>query len=181
MSKFSKNIKFLQILSRFMKKILAVSLKIFSIFNSSKMLCIFFVLLIFLISCSKNINKNFSEILINNGKNLIKINIEIADDNEKRMKGLMFREKLNENEGMLFVFDDEQYQTFWMKNTLIPLDIIFIDKNLKIVDIKNAVPCKEEPCVIYKSEKAAEYVLEVNKNFTIKKGIKVGDNIIITQ
>ena len=139
------------------------------------------LLLIFLISCSKNINKNFSEISINNGKNFIKINVEIADDNEKRTKGLMFREKLNENEGMLFIFDNEETQTFWMKNTLIPLDIIFIDKNFRIVDIKNAVPCKEELCPLYKSSKPAEYVLEVNKNFTIKNGIKVGNNLIITQ
>ena len=161
-----------------MKK-LVIPLKIFSIFNSSKMLCIFFVLLIFLISCAKNFNKNFSEISIDNGKNLIKLNVEIADDNEKRMKGLMFREKLNDNEGMLFVFDNEQNQTFWMKNTLIPLDIIFIDKDFRIVGIKNAFPCKEDLCSLYKSLKPAKYVLEVNGNLTIKNEIEVGNRIIL--
>jgi uncharacterized membrane protein (UPF0127 family) len=90
----------------------------------------------------------------------------------------MFREKLNENEGMLFVFDDEKYETFWMKNTLIPLDIIFIDKNFKIISIENAVPCKREPCTLYKSAKPAEYVLEVNENFTIRNKIKSGDTMI---
>ncbi len=133
-------------------------------------------LLIFLISCTKN----FKEILIDNGNDLIKINVEIADDNEERMQGLMFREKLNQNSGMFFIFENESYQTFWMKNTLIPLDITFIDKNFEIIDIKSAVPCKEDPCKLYKSSKPAKYVLEVDSNFTIKNNIKIGDKIILS-
>src|SRR3989344_4541488 len=105
-------------------------------------------LLIFLIGCAKNFDEKINAIGIHNGKDLIKINVEIADDNEERMKGLMFRERLDENAGMLFVFEDEQYQAFWMKNTLIPLDIIFIGKNLEIVDIENAVPCKTGDCAL---------------------------------
>ncbi len=132
-------------------------------------------LLIFLVSCAKN----FNEILIDNGEKLIKIKVEIADDNEERAKGLMFTEKLDENEGMLFVFDEENYQTFWMKNTLISLDIIFIDENFEIVDIKNVQPCREEPCTLYESSKPAKYVLEVNGNFTLKNKIKIGDRVII--
>ena len=134
-------------------------------------------LLIFFVSCTND----FHQIYIDNGKKLIKINIEIADDNEERVKGLMFREKLDENFGMLFIFDNEEYQTFWMKNTLIPLDMIFIDKNFKIIDIKDAVPCKEEPCALYKSSKPAKYVLEVNGNFTMKNNIKMGDKIIMNK
>ena len=122
-------------------------------------------------------DENYNKILIDNGAGLIKINVEIADDNEERIKGLMFREKLNENEGMFFIFEDESHQTFWMKNTLIPLDIIFIDKNFKIVDIKNAIPCKEEPCVLYKSSKPAKYVLEVNENFSTKNNISIGNKV----
>lgn len=141
-----------------------------------KMFVIF--LLIFLISCTKSIGENFKEISIDNGKNLIKINAEIADDEQEQTKGLMFREKLNENEGMLFVFGDEAMQTFWMKNTLIPLDMIFINKDFEIVDIKNAVPCKEEPCALYKSSKPVKYVLEVNGNFTAKNSIRIGDGIL---
>jgi len=120
------------------------------------------------------------EISIGNGSKLININVEIADDNQKRINGLMFREKLNENDGMLFVFVNEEYQTFWMKNTLIPLDIIFIDKNFKIINIENAVPCKQEPCALYRSAKPAEYVLEVNENFTIRNKIKAGDTMVIS-
>ena len=134
-------------------------------------------LLIFLSSCTDN----FYKIYIDNGKKLIKINVEIADDNEERINGLMFREKLDENSGMLFIFENGEYQTFWMKNTLIPLDMIFIDENFQIVDIKNAIPCKEERCDSYKSSKPAKYVLEVNKGFTIKNNIKLGDRLIINK
>ena len=141
-----------------------------------KFFVIFFInfLLIFLIGCTKN----FDGIYIDNGKKLIKINVEIADDNEERMKGLMFREKLDDNAGMFFIFENEGYLTFWMKNTLIPLDIIFIDKSFDIVDIKNAVPCLEDSCTLYTSTKPSKYVLEVNGNFTTKNNIKIGDKII---
>ena len=131
--------------------------------------------MVFLMSC-KQIS---DQVLIDNGKNLIKVNVEIADDNNKRMYGLMSRENLDENSGMLFVFDDENNQTFWMKNTLIFLDIIFISKDMKIVDIKYATPCREDPCRLYKSSKPAKYVLEVNGNFTIKHNIKMDDKITI--
>lgn len=147
--------------------------------NIVKILAVFF--LIFLISCGKNPGENFEIISIDKGKELIKIIAEVADDNDERTNGLMFRENLNENEGMLFVFGNEEYQTFWMKNTLIPLDMIFIDENFEIVDIKNAAPCKEEPCALYKSAKPAKYVLEVNGNLTAKKNIKIGDIIIVNK
>ena len=144
-----------------------------------KILVVF--LLIFLISCTKNFSKSLDIISIDNGKKLIKINVEIADEDEERMKGLMFKEKLNENDGMLFVFDNEEEQTFWMKNTLIPLDMIFINKNFTIVDIKYAVPCKEEPCALYKSALPAEYVLEVNGHYTVKNNINVGNKVIFNK
>lgn len=134
-------------------------------------------LLVFLSGCSKNSN----EIYIDNGKKLVKINIEIADDNDERAMGLMFRERLDENSGMLFTFDDEENRTFWMKNTLIPLDMIFIDENLEIVDIKNALPCKFEPCALYKSVQPSKYVLEVNANFSASKGINIGDKMILKE
>ena len=129
------------------------------------------VLMIFLSSCTRN----FKEISINNEKQMIKVKVEIADDIQEREKGLMFREKLDENSGMLFVFDDENYQTFWMKNTLIPLDIIFIGKNYTIVDIKQAVPCDADPCSLYKSSFRAKYVLEVNSLFSAKNDVVIGN------
>ena len=127
----------------------------------------------FLNGCS-NISNGVS---IKNANAITKVNVEIADDNNERSKGLMFRENLSMNAGMLFIFDLEENRTFWMKNTLFPLDIIFINKDLKIVDIKYAIPCKKEPCELYKSSKPAKYVLEVNGNFTSKNKIDVGDEI----
>ena len=86
----------------------------------------------------------------------IKINIkwsdfilEIADNDYKRRKGLMWREKIDDNKGMLFVFDEEKEQSFWMKNTLIPLDIIWLDKNNIIQDFVSAIPCKTKVCPSY--------------------------------
>lgn len=141
-------------------------------------------LLIFLIGCTKNFSempKNISGILIDNGEKTIQINVEIADDNDERGKGLMFRESLDESSGMLFVFEDEDYQTFWMKNTLIPLDIIFIGKNFKIADIKNASPCRADPCMLYKSSKPAKLVLEVNGNFSMKNKIRTGNKVLFNK
>ena len=141
--------------------------------NFAKILLI--LLLVFLAGCVKNSDS----IYIGSGKKLIKVNVEIADDNEERMKGLMFRQSLDYKEGTLFIFENEDYHTFWMKNTLIPLDMIFIDKNLEIVDIKNAVPCETEPCLIYKPSKPAKYVLEVNANFASENEIGIGDKLVL--
>ena len=145
---------------------------------AEKILNIFIIfLLVFLISCAKSPN----QILIENGERTIKMNVEIADDNGKRMQGLMYRKELGENSGMLFVFDNEDYYSFWMKNTLIPLDIIFISKDMEIVDIKNAQPCNEDPCALYKPSKPAKYVLEVNNGFAAKNGIKSGNKVTLNK
>ena len=104
-----------------------------------------------------------------------KISIEIADAPDERARGLMFRENLCEKCGMLFVFKEERISSFWMKNTLIPLDIIFIDKDGGIVNIFSAEPCAEEPCNIYTSTTKVKYALEVNKGFSLINNIKEGD------
>ena len=140
---------------------------------SAKFLVIF--LLIFLASCAQNSD----QVLINNGKEDIIINVQIADDNEERVQGLMFIEKLDENGGMLFIFEKEDYQAFWMKNTLIPLDMIFINDELQIVDIKNAIPCKQDPCNVYTSNQPARYVLEINEGFAAKNSIDKDDKITL--
>ncbi|MCF7866523.1 DUF192 domain-containing protein [Candidatus Woesearchaeota archaeon] len=104
-------------------------------------------------------------------------NIEIVNTPETRQIGLMNREYLPENEGMLFIFEKSGNYPFWMKNTLIPLDIIWINQNKKIEKIMSATPCKEEPCTIYDPEKQALYVLEINANITAEKNMKEGDTI----
>jgi|TARA_Y100000294_G_scaffold136039_2_gene128850 hypothetical protein len=138
-----------------------------------KKIILILVFLLLLAAC-----KSEDIVFIDKGNGKIKVNVEIADSFEERTKGLMFREFLDENSGMLFVFDDEDYLSFWMKNTLIPLDMIFISEDFEIVDIKYAVPCEKDPCISYKSIKPAKYVLEVNGNFTIGKNIAIGNNIM---
>lgn len=94
--------------------------------------------------------------------------IELAITPEERWRWLMFRENLAENAGMLFVFEKEDFYSFWMKNTLIPLDMIWLDENLKIVDILSAEPCKTENCPSYIPRGKAKYVLEVNQGLIWK-------------
>jgi uncharacterized protein len=107
------------------------------------------------------------------------INAEIAQTEEQKTVGLMFRKYLGLNEGMLFSFPNSLERTFWMKNTLIPLDMIFIAENMTVVKIHHAVPCEEEPCPFYSSGKPAKYVLEVNGNYTLAHGIKEGSKVEI--
>ena len=91
----------------------------------------------------------------------------------------MYRKHLGEKEGMLFVYNEERILSFWMKNTLIPLDIIFIDKGNIIVDIKTMLPCENNPCPSYASDKPAMYALEINAGAAEKFNISAGDNIEI--
>ena len=101
--------------------------------------------------------------------------VEIADTQEKHAVGLMYREKLDIDSGMLFIFDKPKPATFWMKNTYIPLDIIFIDKDGKVVDLyENAEPESEEYIHSIEDVKA---VLEVNAGTVAKLGIKIGTQI----
>ncbi|MEK6860037.1 MAG: DUF192 domain-containing protein [Nanoarchaeota archaeon] len=105
------------------------------------------------------------------------VSVEIADTDALREKGLMFRKYLNSDSGMLFIFEKEGIRYFWMKNTKIPLDIIWIDKNMNIIKIDNAVPCLKEPCEFYSSQNKVLYVLEVNSGFSNENDVKVGDKI----
>ena len=111
----------------------------------------------------------------------ITVNAEVAETPQELEKGLMGRSQLAKDGGMIFVFMDESKRTFWMKNTLIPLDIIFISSDFMIVDIKkNFEPCTSLFfCSTYESKYPAKYVLEVNGNFTNIKGIKIGDTVIL--
>ena len=119
-----------------------------------------------------------TELFIETKNSTILVNVEIANEPEERTQGLMFRQNLDWDNGMFFVFEEERKLSFWMKNTLIPLDMLFIDKNFKIVEIKeNVPPCKEDICPNYPSEIPAKYVLEVNGGFVIKNNIEVGDKV----
>ena len=105
--------------------------------------------------------------------------LKCPDDLEESMRGLMFRKHLPENAGMLFAYYDEKPRTFWMKNTLIPLDMIFVDGGCKIIEIKeNVPPCAQDECPNYPSKNLPKHALEVNAGFMQEKGIKVGDRLV---
>ena len=103
-----------------------------------------------------------------------KIKVEVVRTDEEKAKGLMFREKLGKNEGMLFVFEREETLSFWMKNTRIPLSIAFIAKDGKIVDIQDMEPFDLRS---HASARPARYALEVNQGWFKKNGIEVGDGV----
>ncbi len=118
-------------------------------------------------------SRNTPEILVCFSNNCIEA--EIAVTSQERQKGLMFRKSLPENQGMFFVFGKADLHSFWMKDTYIPLDIIWIDKN-RVVHIEQAVPCKEN-CPSYKPDNPAKYILETNAGFA--KNIQIGDEVKI--
>ncbi len=134
----------------------------------------FLLLPLLLISCTTE-----KDTIIQTSSEEIKIFVEIADSMEERALGLMYRTSLEEDQGMLFVFEDTKERIFWMKNTKIPLDILFLDENGTIVDIKeNFVPCIIDPCEHYYS-KPTMYALEVNAGFIEKHGIAIGNTLLI--
>lgn len=104
--------------------------------------------------------------------------VEVAKTEAQRDRGLMNREELGRDKGMFFVFDKEGIYPFWMKNTLIPLDIIWADSNGKIVFIsQNVQPCKSLICSSVYPNVKAKYVLEVNAGICESLDIKVGDQV----
>jgi uncharacterized membrane protein (UPF0127 family) len=121
-------------------------------------------------------NKKIKKVCIND--NCFKV--EIADSQREWSKGLMNRKSLPEDSGMLFIFDKEGLHSFWMKNTLIPLDIIWINGNKEIIYIeKEAQPCKAEKCQNYSSGQKSRYVLEINGGLADKLKIRAGDKLLM--
>lgn len=104
-----------------------------------------------------------------------KIDLEIADNDYERQLGLMNRKEMQENQGMLFIFPRQDYQSFWMRNTLISLDMIFVNEQKKIVTIhKNTKILSDQS---YPASEPAMYVVEVLAGFADRHNIKVGDKI----
>jgi uncharacterized membrane protein (UPF0127 family) len=110
------------------------------------------------------------------GGKKVEVRVEVADDLAEQAKGLMDRTTLGVNRGMFFVYPEERELSFWMKNTLIPLSIAFIDSERRIIDIQDMKPLDDEP-PSYVSAEPAQYALEVNQGFFEKGGVKVGDRV----
>jgi uncharacterized membrane protein (UPF0127 family) len=103
--------------------------------------------------------------------------IEIADDDTERARGLMFRDEMAVDHGMLFIHSDEEPLAYWMKNTHIPLDILYFDRGFKLVgEQRNVPPCTAgNACPSYPSNAPALYVLELNAGQAAEIGLKKGD------
>ena len=100
------------------------------------------------------------------------LRVEVADDDASRAKGLMFREKMARNDGMLFVFEEPAYQSMWMKNTLIPLSVAFVDRDGVILNILDMQP---QTLDSHMSAGPALYAIETNKGWFKANGLKAGD------
>ena len=106
--------------------------------------------------------------------------VELARTPNEQARGLMFRESLPADAGMLFIFQSEKPRSFWMKNTRIPLDILYFNSKLELVSAaRNARPCAVQACPPYPSEGPAMYVLEINGGLSGELGVTRGDELIL--
>jgi len=130
------------------------------------------ILLLLLVSCSTLPFVHFDN------ANFV---VELARTDAEKAQGLMHRESLHPKHGMLFLFDEESPRTFWMKNTKIPLDMVFLDKDMVVVEVKaNVPPCTEDPCPSSPSS-PAQYVLEINAGLAEKNNIVVGSKMSLSE
>ena len=133
---------------------------------------IFFFFLLFLPACSYQAGRAPKQVCFYDRC----IHVEVARTQEERARGLQSRRSLGNDEGMLFIFPESRRQSFWMKDTFIPLDIVWMDRDKRVVlVIPNILPCATEHCPVYTPEKDALYVLEVNAGVTVELGLRVGD------
>ncbi|MHB8404971.1 MAG: DUF192 domain-containing protein [Gammaproteobacteria bacterium] len=106
--------------------------------------------------------------------------VEIAATDAARERGLMYRTHLAADNGMLFVYSNAQLRYFWMKHTLIPLDILFFDARRRLINVSaDTPPCKMNPCPSYPSAAPAKYVLELKAGVAASFGIQPGNTFII--
>lgn len=157
------------------------------IFNNKVILISFFILILVATSVylvvrePKPIVEDYSTKFLES--KLININfqyLELADSEQERQQGLMFRKELCKTCGMLFVFENSENRSFWMENTYLPLDIIFIDDTGKIINITpDAVPLDSSKR--YNSTRPAKYVLEVNSGFSKEFDLVAGDRFDILE
>jgi len=104
--------------------------------------------------------------------------VELATTPKEQALGLMFRDSMAEDHGMLFVFPGSAARRFWMKNTRIPLDIFYFDENLKLVSVaEDTPPCRVAQCPGYPSAGPAKYVLELNAGKAADLAVKPGDEL----
>lgn len=112
----------------------------------------------------------------------VSLSVEIAETVDKRSQGLMFRQSLEADQGMLFIFPEMGYWTFWMKNTLIPLDILWMDESGKILHVESQVPIctkKDDSCPRYYSTRESIFVLEIQAGRAKELGLTPGTRLSV--
>ena len=113
-------------------------------------------------------------VVVESGTSTHRVRVELAADDASRERGLMFRKELSDDQGMLFLFDEEGEHSFWMKNTLIPLDLIFVGSDGRITGfVERAQPLDLRP----RSGGPSRWVLEVPGGWVARRGIRVGDRV----
>jgi len=107
----------------------------------------------------------------------VELIVDVSDTDQSRQKGLMFKPRMDELEGMLFIFENQARYSFWMKNMQFPIDIIWVSEDKKVVYIaEDALPCQGS-CPSFSPDKSAKYVLELNSGFVKNHQVKVGDSL----
>ena len=148
-------------------------------FLFKKLVCLNILLcLFFLTSCSAQKLPVRELPIEREGRRITAVKAEIASTADERSKGLMYRKKLPDGEGMLFVFERDEVLSFWMKNTLIPLSIAFISSDGRIIDIKDMYPHDENSVV---SSRSVRYALEVPQGWFMRAGVSEGDVVKVTE
>ncbi len=115
------------------------------------------------------------------GANRTTVNLKVANSPEERERGLMYRESLEKNHGMVFVFDDPAVQSFWMKNTLIPLDMVFVSENGTVLNVEHADTqpnASDSELRSYQSDGEAKYVVEMRQGFADRVGVEPGTKLV---
>ena len=135
---------------------------------------VFLALSVFL-SCGLTANRKFVQVFFPAGQ---VVTAELAVSDSERALGLMFRETMNLDQGMLFIFEAEARHSFWMKNMVMSIDILWLNRAKQIVHIEERVPpCKEDPCPSYAAGVPALYVLELKAGSVSEFGLKLSDKI----
>jgi uncharacterized membrane protein (UPF0127 family) len=122
-----------------------------------------------------------AKVLLDGGEESVIIDVDVAESEGERRLGLMFRESLPEDAGMLFIYEGETQSGFWMKDTLIPLSVAFIDAESRIVRILDLDPCREDPCPVHEPGVSYTAALEVNQGAFEDWGIQEGDRVTVTR
>jgi hypothetical protein len=122
---------------------------------------------------------NASARFVEDGETLATVTLEVAANDSERAEGLMYRESLARNHGMVFVYDEPQRLSFWMKNTLVPLDMVFVAANGTVLNVEHAdvPPENSTDYGSYTSDAPAQYVVEVNRGFANRTGVGPGTDV----